>query len=544
MLFSLLSFVLSAEFALKYKVWPPEVQNDLFGRSVSVSTQSGINRLVIGASYAKPGGKAYIYKYDPINEVYNYDTSIMAPNSSTKAYLTEKSDFATKLFVSDDGKTILIAASKLNVQKSDEINIEIDDTNCANHTEDYKNFTIDGEEVEFISELGGVFIYKIDDAGNWNLVGEQSPTNYAIPQGGYGRSITGTRSLNYFAGAYYNKLVKKVPNIVGETFVSTKQQDGSYKISDPLKRPPQINECYSMRFGGSLSFYTEDKLFVTTLKKSSGLRASESNGGTFIYQRQNDGSWVMNEYINQSTNWNQYGNMVAVANDQLIAVYGQNDVAMKGYCPDQAIEILKKVGNEWSTTPSQVISYSASAGYTIGDMSSCTASDISLLQVSSTHNVTMKTKIELYAHIDDQYKLVQTIYEPEIISELCKGYTDIQGDECTNYKDQHISFPSAFDWDASTCRRFFVGAMSKTGSGGGTKGYKWSRVYGYELNGAVEELLYGPSKKSGLKPGELAGIIVACVVVVIIIIVIVIVVVRKKSKTGSGSGSAKGAESI
>lgn len=508
-----------SEFILTETIWPKEGKPDLFGRSVSCSNDG--KRIVISASnsdvsaehpFSKNGGCAYVYDFNPTTNQHQYVATLIADHSDDYVI----GDFGSRVLISPDGKTIASSSPKLQYKKElctllNDSFVEVD------HNDDVVVHQINGKDVEFINELGGVFIFNQEgnDPSKWKQSSLQIPNEYAIPQGGYGRSLAASVDLNYIGAAYFNKLVPDVPDILGQAFVSMKGIS-TYTISPPVERPEQIDSATNMRFGGALAF-NNGKYYVTTRAKG------EVIGGTFIYtDNSNTNNWEIqyDETINFSTSWYNYGGLISIISENLIAIQGQNQTANKKYCPDQGIDFIQRVGGKWDPVPVQTLYYPAKDFYLTNDMSSCVFGDKVFFQVSLMHNETDKTKVYMYQYIDGKFEEIQRIYEPEVISPFCVG--------CTNYTEQEIIFASGFDWDKSTCSKFYVGAMSKSGSGKKYKAHNFSRVFEYQLN------IVDDSEKKD-KTALIAGTTVGAVIVVIIIIVVVIVCIRKKADNSASS---------
>lgn len=532
MLSVLLCSAFCAQFQLKQVLWPKSVNEEgLFGRAVAFSQ----NRIVVGASQLVIEGREhhednrtgclYPYDYDPATDQYiaskgnDPDEFRVLPSEDQTGKIIP-GNFGSKLAISGDGKTVVVGAPYTDVAIDYRDDFTIPDEEEEEKVED-DIITYSGSEQKYYSELGAIYVYKIDEDGNWTETYISVPKT-VVYKGGYGRAVAATSDVSSFAGSYYNKIPNKnpegIPLKVGKVFVETKNENDEYVQSAAIDPPETIFNNRTQRFGSTLNFFEQSTLFVTSLAKNiSG--PTDDPSGIFVHKKQTDGSWKLEGNItaNGSDQYPQFGLFAAIRDDSLVAIYGSKTIALgpdnKPVKGENAIFILSadESGN-WKSEPQQVIQLAEDKPLGDTGMFFCSASTgdkkYNFLALLFDEHV----EIWEQDYSTKEYKLFQRIDDPKSIREEHKD---------TPYDQQGIIFGSDFSWDQETCTKFVLAGMSKADDGN-VPSWKYGRVYVFSLT---------DDKPDNNDKAIIIGCSVAAVVVVIVVVVVVVVLIRKRRYT-------------
>lgn len=512
----MLIFLLIAlkKFEIKHTIWPPSTtEKSLFGRAVAFSN----SRIAIAAEYLIiPGyenhnknytGAVYVYDYDPSSNSYKINKGI----DNNRLYPLKvdgikPGTLGSRLIISSDGKSLLAGAPYTDI-RNDYPGIHLDAGDV--YTSEYSDGT-------YYSEVGALYLFTEDKNGNWNQEYLSVPEN-VICLGGYGRSMSGSRDLQNFVGAYYNKIGKGLPEIVGQVFVTRKINSTCY-IQDKIDSPPGVVfNKNTQRFGASLSFHRSNELYVTTLSKIPDDESKGDEGGVFEYTPDKDYNYNYKSSITvkNSKDYDQFGIKSTFYGETLAAIYGRKNMAT--YDEDSIFLIQKDESQlEWPNDPFQVITFT---NLTVSDIYLCSAdikSDSTYLAITVSQSANCENSILIYEKKpgQSQFEHFQTIDEPHI------SRSDVP------YDKQGINFASDFSWDKDTCTRFIVGAMGKNGEKKETTPNEFSRAYIYEFT---------EQKNKSIDKTTLIIIIVCSIIAVILIVVIVVtIVIFRKRKNREG----------
>ncbi|OHT16033.1 hypothetical protein TRFO_13522 [Tritrichomonas foetus] len=500
----LFSILLLRQFNLTHTLWPPSLsEKGLFGRAVSFAG----SRIAVSAEYVQvPGfvnhnknytGVVYIYDYDASSD--NYVLNKGTDNNRIEPQAVDRINPGTlgsKVILSSDGKLLLAGAPYTDI-RTDFSGIVLDPTQKVEFNE--------YQDGQYYAEVGALYLFREDEKGNWKQEYVSVPNN-VVCKGGYGRSMSGSYDLHFFAGAYYNKIMPNLPDLIGQVFITSKNDQG-YKQDQAILPPPEINNSETQRFGSSLTFHEKNKLYVTSLAEKPESQEEGDDGGVFEYHNK-DGVWKLVANITESSakSFDQFGIRSAFRGDDLAAIYGRKNTA-----PIQHnIFILPKVNDVWATTPQQTISF---LDEEVTDLFFCssTASKNNYLAIIVSNNIV------IYEQNPDSllYTLLQNITDPRIVHQ----------DVTTPYEEQGVTFASDFSWDSNQCNKFIVGAMGRYGSGASSVPNEYSRSYVYELIDVEEP-------KSEDNTWLVVGCVVAAVVVIIIVILTIFMVRRNRVRNG------------
>ena len=521
----LLCSAFCAQFQLKQVLWPRSVnERGLFGRAVAFSR----DRIVVGASQLRIEGREhhngnetgclYPYDYDPETDQY-----VPSQGNNPEEYRVEPSEakniipgnFGSKLEISSDGKTVVVGAPYTDVAlKYGEIEgksyFTIPEDEERNDTDIIE---VDGQQ--YYSELGAIYVYEIDDEGNWTETYISVPKT-VVYKGGYGRALAATSDISSFAGSYYNKIPNKnsntIPKKVGKVFVETKK-DGKYVQSPVIDPPETIFNNVTQRFGSNLNFYQTNTLFVTSLAKNiSG--PTEDPSGIFVHKVDKDGTtWELENNITAegSDDYSQFGLFAAVRGDSMVAIYASNTIGKNKGANDIFI-LSTDDSHNWKHEPLQKIELGEDKPLGDTGMFFCSANNPG----NKNYNF-LALLFDEYVEIweqdsSGQYKLFQKIDDPKSIREEHKD---------VNYTDQGIIFGSDFSWDQETCTKFLLAGMSKEDDGD-VPALPYGRVYIFSLT---------DDKPDNNEKAIIIGCSVAAVVVVIVVVIVVVVLIRKRRYT-------------
>lgn len=501
------------QFEIKHTIWPQSTtEKSLFGRAVAFSN----SRIAIAAEYLEiPGyenhnnnytGAVYIYDYDPTSNSYKINKGI----DNNRLY-PQKVDgikpgtLGSRLIISSDGKTLLAGAPYSDI-RTDYPNTQLD-TNYPTATNQYSDGT-------YYSEIGALYLFTENTKGDWIQSYVSVPQNI-ICLGGYGRSMSGSRDLQNFVGAYYNKIGPGLPLIVGQVFVTQKVDSKSY-IQTKIVAPPGVtfnNE--TQRFGASLSFHRSNELYVTTLSKNPTDTSKGDEGGVFEYTPDENRQYIYKSSItvDSAKDYDQFGIKSTFYGERLAAIYGRKNMETHDYDSIFLIE-KEETSNEWPKNPFQIITFTDT---TVSDIYLCCAD----INSESTYLAVVVNKFEcIFNDIliyerkvgAKEFVLFQNITEPHVI----RSGVDVP------YEKQGINFASDFSWDKDTCKKFIVGAMGKDGEKKNTKPNQYSRAYVYEFTEKKEN--------KSMDKTTLIIIVVCSIVAVVLIVVIVVtvIVIRKR----------------
>lgn len=495
-------------FQHKSTLWPPtKEEKGLFGRAVAFSH----SRIAVAAENVELSGYIhhnnnytgviYVYDYNALTDSYEINKGtgdnhiIPQPHDQIRP-----GTLGSRLIISSNGKTILAGAPYSDI-RTDFKDIKLDP--------DYPESKVTYSDGEYYSEVGALYLFEENSQGIWEQKAISIPKN-VICLGGYGRSMSGAEDLSSFVGAYYNKIGKGLPTIIGQVFV-TQKTDSGYNQRPQITPPPEINNVNTQRFGASLSFHQTSELYITTLAKNTDSSQTPDKGGVYEYQPNSDQEYEFKATItvDEASQYQQFGIKSTFLGDKYAAIYAEKT----GDNPENTIFMIKReqgAGTAWPTTPFQKITFTNTS---VSDLYFCSPNfeedDIYLAVIISADpnsyiNIYLKKKGE------EKFLLFQTINDPRIVDP----------ESTLPYDLQNVTFASDFSWDRQTCTKFVIGAMGKNGQYNQTTPNEYSRAYVYEL------------KESGNDGKDnLVVITVSCVcaaVVLVIIIVVTIVVIRRR----------------
>lgn len=506
------------QFEIKHTIWPPSTtEKSLFGRAVAFSN----SRIAIAAEYLQiPGyennnnnytGGVYIYDYDSTSDSYKINKGI----DNNRLYPLKvdgikPSTLGSRLIISSDGKSLLAGAPYSDI-RTDYPNIHLDS--------DYKTHVYKYNDGTYYREIGALYLFTEDEKGNWHQEYISVPENI-ICLGGYGRSMSGSRDLQNFVGAYYNKIGKGIPEIVGQVFV-TRKINSTHYIQTKVEPPPGITfNKTTQRFGASLSFHRSNELYITTLSKIPEDQGKGDEGGVYEYAPDKDHNYNYKSSItvDNSKDYDQFGIKSTFLGETLAAIYGRKNMISND---EDSIFLIQKEESQltWPKKPFQIITFTDAE---VSDIYLCSAdvnSESTYLAVTASKSGCNYNDILIYERKINQpkFELIQNITEPKI----SRPGVDVP------YDKQGVNYGSDFSWDKDTCKRFIVGAMGKDGEKKNTKPNEFSRAYVYEMT----ENNSGKSKDK-----TTLIIIIVCVVVAVVLVVVIVVTVilirRKKRSQG------------
>ena len=331
--------------------------------------------------------------------------------------------------------------------------------------------------------------------------------------------MSGSRDLQNFVGAYYNKIGKNLPEIVGQVFV-TRKINSTYYIQTKVDTPPGVifNNA-TQRFGASLSFHRSNELYVTTLSKNPTDKEKGDEGGVFEYTPDQNNNYIYKSSItvNNAKDYDQFGIKSTFYGETLAAIYGRKNMISSN---EDSIFLIQKeeTQDDWPKEPFQIITFIDS---TVTDIYLCSAdikSESTYLAITITQSGCNQSNILIYERKpgQSQFELFQTITDPRVT----RPGVDIP------YDKQGVNYASDFSWDKETCTRFIVGAMGKNGETKETTPNEFSRAYVYEFT---------EKKSKSIDKTTLIIIVVCSIAAVALIVVIIITVIflrRRRTREG------------